>query len=201
MEKFLEPLFLSNLQLFASIIATGLTFYAFYPYIKTILEGTTKPHVFSWIIWSLTTIVVFFAQYQSKAGFGSWPTGISGLITCFIALLSYSKTRNLKADVWDWAILLASLVSIPVWYWTSNPLYSVIILTLTDTLGFIPTLRKAYRKPEEENSEFYAIFAIRSFFSILALEVYSLVNILFPLVIGIASLILVIIIKIASKKK
>ncbi len=38
-----------------SAAAILLTFIAFFPYIRSIIKGTIKPHVFSWVIWGTTT--------------------------------------------------------------------------------------------------------------------------------------------------
>ena len=54
-----------------SAVAITLTFVAFYPYLRGIVRGTTKPHVFSWIIWGSTTFVVFLAQLQAGGGVGA----------------------------------------------------------------------------------------------------------------------------------
>jgi hypothetical protein len=34
-----------------SAVAAGLTFYIFWPYIRSIRRRQTRPHVFSWVIW------------------------------------------------------------------------------------------------------------------------------------------------------
>ena len=34
------------------LLAILMTFYAFYPYIRSIRVGETRPHVFSWVIWA-----------------------------------------------------------------------------------------------------------------------------------------------------
>ena len=52
----------TNIKLILSGLAIALTFVAFVPYIRSILQGVTKPHVFSWVIWGTTTVIVFFAQ-------------------------------------------------------------------------------------------------------------------------------------------
>jgi len=44
---------------FFSAIAILLTFVAFIPYIRSILQGKTSPHAFSWIIWASVTFIVF----------------------------------------------------------------------------------------------------------------------------------------------
>lgn len=54
-----------------------LTFAAFAPYIRAIMRGETKSHIFSWFIWGAGTIVIFAAQISDGAGVGAWPTGFS----------------------------------------------------------------------------------------------------------------------------
>ncbi|MBF0471260.1 MAG: hypothetical protein HQL48_07770, partial [Gammaproteobacteria bacterium] len=66
-----------------SLLAIGLTLFGFVPYIRGILRGTVKPHVFSWVIWGISTAVVFFAQVVGHGGVGAWPVGVSAIITFF----------------------------------------------------------------------------------------------------------------------
>ena len=81
--------------------------------------------------------------------------------------------------------------SLPLWYFTSDPLLAVIILTTVDVIGFGPTFRKAYKHPFEEQLTFFMIIAVRNFISILALENYSLTTTLFPVLTGIACLVFI----------
>lgn len=163
------------------IFAIGLTFIAFYPYICSIKKGETKAHVFSWIIWSSVTIVVFFAQLSDEGGAGAWPIGVSGLITLYVAFLAYKNKSDASIKPIDWGFLLLAFTSLPVWYATSDALLAVIILTSVDLLGFGPTFRKAYASPYEEALSFYTLITIRNIISIMALEHYSLTTVLFPL--------------------
>ncbi|WP_404361378.1 hypothetical protein [Methylotuvimicrobium sp. KM1] len=79
---------------------------------------------------------------------------------------------------------MAALSSLPLWYFTSDPLWAVVILTTVDVLGFGPTIRKAYHQPQSEPLNFYALFAIRNLFVVMALEHYSVTTVLFPAVLG-----------------
>ena len=174
-----------------SAIAIGLTFVAFLPYIRAILSGTTRPHVFSWVIWATTTFVVFLAQLKAGAGVGAWPIGVSGVITMGIALLAYLKRADISITKSDWLFFVFALSSIPLWYFTSNPLWAVVILTTVDTLGFGPTVRKVYQHPHSESLLFYSLFAGRNLVVIAALEAYSLTTVLFPAVVGAACVLLI----------
>lgn len=170
----------------ASALAILLTVVAYVPYIKAIRAGVVKPHFFSWLIWSLTTVIVFLAQLADAGGAGAWPTGVSAAITFYVAFLACILRSDFTNTRGDWAFLIAALLSLPLWYFTDDPLWSVVILTAVDALGFGPTLRKAWQKPHEESFQFYAIFAMRSSLSIMALENQTLTTVLFPLVMVIA---------------
>lgn len=177
-------------QLF-SLTAIGLTFVAFLPYIRSIRRGTTKPHVFSWVIWGLSTIIVFFAQLAGNAGIGAWPIGVSGVISMYIAWLAYRRRADTDITRSDWLFFLAALSALPFWYLTSDPLWAVIILTVVDVAGFGPTIRRAWVRPQEEQLMFFALVTIRNFLVLLALEHYSLTTVLFPAAVGLACVVLI----------
>jgi len=175
---------------FLSAVAIALTFAAFVPYIRTIISGTTKPHVFSWVIWGATTFVVFLAQLEGKGGVGAWPIGVSGSITIFVAFLAYVKRADTTITKTDWLFFTSAMSSLPLWYLTSDPLWAVVVLTTVDVLGFGPTVRKAYSFPHSESLLFFFLFAARNLLVIVALENYSVTTVLFPAVIAAACILL-----------
>jgi len=177
-----------------SLTAITLTFFAFLPYIRSILNDEIKPHVFSWVIWGTTTFVVFLAQLEDGGGVGAWPIGVSGVITLIIAVLAYVKRADIEITGLDWMFFIAAISSLPLWYLTADPLYAVITLTTVDVLGFGPTVRKSYTDPFSESLLFFSLFAIRNSLVILALENYSMTTVLFPAVIAVACLLLIVMI-------
>ncbi len=183
-----------SLKLIFSCAAIILTFVAFIPYIRSILSGVTKPHVFSWIIWATTTLIVFLAQLNAKGGIGAWPMGVSGAITAYIAALAFVKRADISITRTDWIFFTGALMSLPFWYFTANPLWAVVILTVVDLLGFGPTVPKAYSFPHDENIPFFVLFMARNTFVLLALEHYSLTTVLFPFSVICACLLLIIMI-------
>ena len=169
-----------------SAVAIALTFIAFFPYIRSILKGQTKPHAFSWVIWGSVTFVVFLAQLADKGGVGAWPIGVSGVITIYVAILAYRKKSDSSITRADWFFLVTAMSALPLWYITADPLWAVVILTTVDLMGFGPTFRKAYIQPYEEQLLFFIVIAARNFISITALENYSMTTVLFPAATGIA---------------
>lgn len=160
--------------------AIALTFLAFVPYILSTRRGRTKPHVFSWVIWALATFIVFAAQLADGAGFGAWSIGLSGALTLYIAYLAWVSASDHSITRSDWVFFIPALLSMPLWAVTKDPFWAVVILTTIDTLGFIPTFRKAYHKPYEEQLFLYVVMTIRNAVSVPALENLSWTTVLFP---------------------
>ena len=173
-----------------SAVAIALTVIAFFPYIRSIIHGAIKPHVFSWVIWGTTTFVAFLAQLQDNGGAGAWPIGVSGVITILIAMLAYWKRADITITKTDWLFFVSAMSSLPFWYFTSDPLWAVVILTTVDVLGFGPTARKAYAFPHSESLLFFSLFTARNLIVIMALEHYSITTVSFPAVIAVACVLL-----------
>jgi hypothetical protein len=171
--------------------AIGVTIMMFVPYIRSMQQGRTRPHAFSWIIWALVTFVVFLAQLAGHGGAGAWPIGVSGLITIYIAVLAYRRHADRHITRVDWVFLATALAALPVWALTSDPLAAVVLLTGVDLAGFGPTFRSAYQRPYDEPIGFYLLGTLRNTLAIAALEHYSLTTVLFPAAVAASNLVFV----------
>lgn len=160
-----------------SVIAVILYSY----YLVRVLRGETKPHPYSWLIWCLVAGISGSGQHDGGAGSGAWVTLTSSFM-CFLIFLSSLKFGEKKIHLFDTICLIVSLLAIPLWILTNTPLYSVILVTIVDTVGFIPTIRKSYYKPHEEAVLTYLGSSLKNAFGILALEKYSLLTLCYPVV-------------------
>jgi len=80
----------------------------------------------------------------------------------------------------DWYCLCFAIAAIPLWIITSTPLWSVLLITVIDAVGFYPTIRKSYYKPSEETASTYVLASVKCTLSIAALETFSVVTALYP---------------------
>lgn len=163
------------------LITVILAFAGLIPYIIDIFRNKTKPHVFTWVVWALVTFLAFLAQWRSGGGAGSWTTGATGLLTIFIALLSFKKgSRDItKSDV---VIFIGALIAIVPWFLSNDPTISVILLTIINSSAYIPTIRKTVNDPSSETLSSYILHAVRHTLSIFALSNYSIATFLYPLI-------------------
>ena len=84
------------------VIAVLLTFSGYIPYIRDIMNGKTKPHIFSWFLWGFVTTIVFILQIYGHAGIGAFVT-LAAAIMCFVVIIlgfKYKSTSDItKTDI------------------------------------------------------------------------------------------------------
>lgn len=176
---------LSHHQL--ALLAALLTVAGFAPYIYSVVRGQTRPHLYSWLIWAIATVVVGAAQWVGGGGVGAYVTLFSGAISCGIAGLTWWRFDTAHIKPIDAFFLVVAACALPAWYLTDNPLTAVVMLTIVDIAGFGPTFRKSFHAPFAENLVLFYLVCIRNLVSAAALEHYSLTTLLFPVVIALAN--------------
>jgi len=148
----------------------------FIPYLWTSLFGRTRPHIFTWLIWAITNGVAVAGLWYGGGGIGAIAPSIAFVFACIIFLVSlrFGKRDIKRGDV---IILIVALSSILVWLLLDQPVLAVLIVSVVDVIGYIPTFRKAFNEPWTEAMSSWALFAGASLFGILALEDYNLLTV------------------------
>jgi hypothetical protein len=76
------------------ITATALTFIAYIPYYRDILRGKTHPHIYSWSLWFLLTILIVAQQIAGGAGYAALVTLAAGLLCIGVIILSLKDGKK-----------------------------------------------------------------------------------------------------------
>lgn len=160
---------------FFAAAGTVLVFLAYIPYLKDIFAGHTKPHAFTWLIWTLTTATAATGLWLGGGGWGAVSQTASASLTFLFFLLSLRYgTRNItKSDV---VILVSALLAIGVWWFLDNPVLAVLMVTAIDTVGYLPTYRKSYAEPWSESLPTWWLFTLYAVFGFLAIREYNLLT-------------------------
>ncbi len=181
------------------VAATIIALISYIPYFRDIVAKKTKPHTFTWLIWGVLTGIAFVGQLAGHAGPGAWVTGFTAVVCIAIAgIAAIDGQRNIVPA--DWLALGGAAVALLVWFVTRGPLLSVILITIIDNIGFIPTLRKSYDRPFEETMSTFALSGFKWVLGLLALERLSVVTALFPLSIVVASWLFVVMLLVRRKQ-
>jgi len=168
------------------IAATVIALISYVPYFRDIFARKTKPHAFTWLIWGVLTVIAFVGQLYGHAGPGAWVTGFTAFVCLAIAAIAAMNGERNIVQL-DWIALAGAGVALLIWYLTRGPLLSVILITVIDNLGFVPTLRKSYHRPFEETLSTFVLSGIKWMLGIFALDHLSVTTALFPLSIVVAS--------------
>lgn len=153
-------------------VAVILTFAAYVPYYRDILKGKTRPHVYSWSLWGLLTILIVALQIKGGAGPATWVTASAGLLCLGVVLLSL---KNGKKDITRSDTLMAALSILAMFFWlvVDQPIVSITLVIIADLLAFIPTVRKSYHQPYTETLSLYVTNALRFCLALFAVEQYT----------------------------
>lgn len=160
-------------------LSVGLSVIATLLYYRSLWRGETRPHLFTWVVWTLITVIALAAQISENGGAGTWVMAFTAFSCASIAVISiWRGEKNITRS--DWISFIAAISAVPVWIITHNPLWSVIIVTLIDLLGTYPTLRKSWMKPWDEPAASYMLCGVKFIPSLFALEVFNWTTALYP---------------------
>lgn len=170
---------LAGLAVLISICNFG--YYAF-----GILKGRTKPHLYTWLIWSIVAFTVAAGQIFDGAGAGSLITLLAGINCLIVAMLSlFFGTKDITRSDTLW--LITCFAALALWPLTKSPLWSVIIVTIIDLIGYIPTIRKSYYAPHEESIYIFLIFLVTCSLGLSALHNYTPTTMIYFIAMNVAN--------------
>lgn len=176
----------NQLQFLAGVIGSAVSLLAAIPYGYAIYKRTTRPHLFSWLIWSVVTAIAAAGQFAAGAGPSAWCTAAIA-VTCFLTFVASIFRGERSRAKSDWLFLGVALSAIPIWVLTKDPTISVCLVTLIELAGLAPTVRKTMRDPWSENLTYFALCVLKYFLAMLALETWSVAVAFYPTVNIVAS--------------
>lgn len=83
-----------NYKIIFGLAASAISFISYIPYFRDIFLKRTRPHIFSWLAWSLIGGIVFFAQILEGSGPGAWVVGLGALLCLSISVLSFFMVKK-----------------------------------------------------------------------------------------------------------
>lgn len=164
----------------AAILSGVVQFSSVVPYVWSMVKGTTRPNVISWIVWTLLQVIAITAQFSAGA---SWSVIILVVMTfntvlvTFLGLVGYGYR---KYGVLDWTCFTLAILAILLWRVTSNPVNALILLVAADFLAVIPTLIKTVREPYSELPLGWFLIAVAAMLSIASTTIFNTANLIYP---------------------
>jgi len=179
------------IKILIAAVSIPITVVSYWFYFRDIFAGRTKPHAYTWLVWAVLTASAFAAQLHGHGGPGAYVTGLTALVSFIIlGLAIWRGEKGITTS--DKLSLGGALAALLIWFFTSNPVLAIILISVIDFLGFLPTIRKSYHKPYEETLITYMLSGFKFVLAILALDTYTLVTWLYPASLVAANLLFVV---------
>lgn len=160
------------------------------PYLIGLYRRKFKPHVFTWFLWGVLMLIAFAGQIAGEGGAGTWITGFSAFMCLFISAIAFFHgERDITRS--DWITFVAGLATIPVWWMTDTPLWSMLLIIIIEFLATWPTLRKSWSKPQQESPVTYMLAGIKFIPSAFAMQDYNFITLSYPVALVLMNTILI----------
>lgn len=162
------------------LIGSAVSLLAAIPYGLAIFRRAVRPHLFTWLIWSVVTAIAAAGQWVAGAGPSAWCTAAIAA-TCFLTFVASIFRGERGWTVSDWVFLGAAFSAIPAWVLTKDPTASVCLVTLIELAGLGPTIRKTFRDPWSESLAYFALCVVKYALAVLALRTWSVAVAFYPI--------------------
>lgn len=169
------------------------------PYIRDIFQKKTQPERASWLIWSVLGFIAFFSQLMKGATDSLWLT-VGQTIAVFLVLLLSLKYGVGGLTRRDATALIAAGFGLVLWYFTSEPVYALLMVILVDRTGTFLTALKAYHEPQSETLITWVISGTSGIFGVLAVGSLNPILIAYPAYIVVANFLIALLL-IAGRKQ
>ncbi len=155
-------------------IAGVISFFAYLKYIISTFQGKTKPSRSTWWILSFVGAIIFVSSYSLGARESMWIQLSYVLGPLIIAIQSLSLkygygSRLLKIDK---ICLFGAIISIVLWIIFNSPMIAFLGSIIVDFIGLIPTIKKAYIDPKEEDPVAWGMEMVASIVNALAITAW-----------------------------
>ncbi len=164
-------------------------------YIQAIVQRKTLPNIVGWLLYELSTLCVLLTSFELDSMSTIFASGAyivsQTIIIAFTIKYGYAKMHST-----DFIYFGISMLSLLLWgffalnpelseqLWLKPHMIAVIVLitnTIIDLMGAISIFTKLYLIPESEDPLAWFLSFLSGFFSVLAIEHFTVHDIIYPI--------------------
>ena len=163
------------------IILTGamISSIGFFLYLRDTFKGSTKPHMFTRLLWALMWYIWFAIQIIHWAGYASLIMLWFSIIPTLVFFYTLKSAEKDIAPV-DYVFLFGAFVALVCWLVFDQAILSVLLLLSIDYCAYFPTFRKSYMKPYEETISLFVFVNFWYLASFLTFDTFIFENYWYP---------------------
>lgn len=153
-----------------AILAAVITVAGNVAYARDTVRGRTQPNRVTWGLWSLAPMIAFAAELVQHAGLNALLTFAVGFGPLLVVAASFLDPKAYaRLTTLDIACGVLSLGALIGWALTRRGDVAIALSLISDGLGAVPTLRKAYREPATESASAFVADVIGAALTLLTI--------------------------------
>ena len=160
------------------VLSGFLFFFAFLPYIFSILDHQTVPSPASWAIWASVDTLALLAMSKKDVGRGQITGAVAGawIITALAIIFGNPTIGSIEI-----VSLIGAMIGITLWKKTNNAVIAIVCSQIAVFIAAIPTFVHAYTNPTQEDPVAWSIWFVSCICALFAIRKWDLANALQPL--------------------
>ncbi|MEI6022611.1 MAG: hypothetical protein WCQ32_02100 [bacterium] len=183
------------------IIAGIISSLAYIVYIYSILKGESKPSRVTWWVWTFMGLILAISYYFSGARNTIWSPIVEFIGPLIIALLSITYGEGGVEEKSDVICFFGGIVSIILWIVFKSPIVALVTSLFSDMFAIIPTIKKSYLRPQDENIWAWFGTGIADTTNLFAAERMSFGILVYPAYMVAVDFIVVLVLFVSKKKR
>lgn len=144
-------------------------------YAVAITRGSVRPNLVTWSLWAAAPLIGFFAQLDSGVGLPAVMTLAAGVGPVIVVLTStITRRHHAHLGVFDLSCGVISLAALGVWLGLGDAPLAVLVAVAADAVAALPTIIKAWLRPDSESALFYFLVGTGSTITLLTITSWTL---------------------------
>lgn len=164
-------------QTICGVLSTVIALVAIAPYYAAVLHGKTKPHQWSWLIFTVMNGIVTLSQFL-EGGRASVLISLTFCLSSFGTFLLALKYGTRDTSSLDRFLFGFSMITIVIWVLTKNNATAIWLTVVIDVCATAMTTLKIRNDPQSEDPRPWMIATTAFVFSCLSL-VHTPVSVLY----------------------
>jgi hypothetical protein len=142
------------------------------------VRGELQPNPTSWLIWSCNDTLILVGSLSMGAWNTLWVPLVYAVLGWFIFALALRNDRRSPSPL-EWLCLLGACFGWVAYFWEGG-LWAIVLGSLVNSVGCIPTIKGALYAPEKESLPVWFLIWFSVFFMSLSCERFEFSLVLFP---------------------
>ena len=160
------------------------------------IKGHTKPNRVTWVLWTLSSGIVFLGQVSEGVGLPAVLTFAAAFGPFLVVVASFlNKNAYWKLSAFDVVCGSISLLALALWGITQTGLIAIYLSLLSDLMASLPTVVKSYQAPQTESPTTYLLGLVAGVITLLTIQNWTLETYIFPVYVVILCVVIYTLIK------